>query len=160
LEPIRFQTSGRATIKLAYSPKSITGEMGMGGQTTPVHQTLEAPVFAAGPAFDAVLSGLPLADGYQTTYRVFEASTQKVRPMRLKVSGAEQVSVKAGSFDTWVVEVQPLDGDDTAKATFHVPRTAPHQLVTATGKLPATMGGGTMKTELTSVAAAENVTSK
>src|SRR5262249_40750119 len=30
LEPIRFQTSGRATIKLAYSPKSITGEMGMG----------------------------------------------------------------------------------------------------------------------------------
>src|SRR5262249_7055328 len=109
-----------------------------------------APVFGGGGAFDAVLAGLPLADGYQATYRIFEASTQKVRLMRLKVTGTENVAVKAGSFDTWVVGVQPLDGDDAGKSTFHVMRSVPHQVVSASGKLPAMMGGGTLTTELTS----------
>ena len=160
LVPVQYQSSGRATIKLSYQPNSITGEMGMGGQTLPVNQSLEAPVFGSGAAFDAVLSGLPLTGGYQATYRIFETSTQKVRPMRLTVSGTEKVSVKAGSFDTWVVEVVPLDGDDSGTATFHVTRAAPHQLVTASGKLPAMMGGGTLKTELTSVASGESVGSR
>ena len=154
LGPIQCQVSGRATIKISYSPTSISGEMGMGGQTMPISQNLDAPVFAAGAAFDAVLSALPLTDGYQASYRIFEITSQKVRPMRLKVSGTEKVSVKAGSFDTWVLQAEPLDGDDAGTATYHVTRDAPHQMISASGKLPAAMGGGTLKTELVSVASA------
>ena len=160
LEPVQYESTGMGNMKMSYTPKAITGEIGVGGKTMPVNQALEAPVYGSGAAFDIVLSGLPLADGYQTTFRVFEATMQKVRPMRLKVSKGEKVSVKAGPFETLVVEIEPLDGDDAGKATMHVTREAPHQLVKSSTKLPAAMGAGTLQTELISVSTATKVGSR
>jgi hypothetical protein len=160
LEPVQFESSGMANMKMSYTPKAITGEIAVGGNKVPVNQTLEAPVFGSGAAMDVVLSGLPLAEGYQTTFRVFEATMQKVRPMRLKVAGAEKLSVKAGPFETLKVEIEPLDGDDAGTSTMHVTREAPHQVVKSSTKLPAAMGAGTLQTELISVATAAKVGSR
>ena len=160
LMPVRFETSGMATSKLDFTPTAITGEMGAGGQTMPVNLKLEAPVFGDDAAFELVLSTLPLAAGYEATYRTFEASKQKARPMRLKVSRNESVSVPAGTFDALVVETEPLDGEEGGRTTLHVTREAPHRVVKSSARLPAQMGGGTMSSELKSVASAEKVGAK
>lgn len=151
LEPVRRESAGMATVKLAYSPQSVTGEMGMGGQNQKLEVPLAAPVLADGGGFEAALAGFPLAQGFEATYRVFEPSQQKVRPMRLQVTGSETANVKAGAIDVWVVEVEPLDGDTAGKGTWKVGRATPHQVVSASYKLPAAMGGATLNCELTGV---------
>ena len=157
LVPVRFESTGMSTAKLSFTPKSISGEMGAGGRSMPVNQVLEAPVYCRGAAFDLALSGLPLAEGYETPLRIFEPSTQKVRLMRLKVEGGEKVSVGAGSFETLIVRLAPLDGDEAGAATFHLLRKAPHHIVKESAKLPAMMGGGTVTTELKSISSAAAV---
>jgi dipeptidyl aminopeptidase/acylaminoacyl peptidase len=160
LVPVRFEASGMATSKLDFTATSVTGEMGAGGQSMPVNAKLDAPVFGDDAAFVLVLSALPLAAGYETTYRTFEASKQKARPMRLKVGAAQSVSVPAGTFEALVVETEPLDGEEGGRTTLHVTREAPHRVVKSSAKLPAQMGGGTMTSELKSVASAEKVGAK
>jgi len=51
------------------------------------------------------LSCLPLAEGYSTTYRNFDVQQQKVKLMQLKVTGVEKVTVPAGTFDAYKVEI-------------------------------------------------------
>jgi dipeptidyl aminopeptidase/acylaminoacyl peptidase len=154
LAPLRYESAGMANVALDYSSDRITGELGVGGSKTAVDKTLDAPVFAGDAAFIVALSGLPLADGYQTTYRIFEPMSQKVRPMLLTVESSEKVTVKAGTFDAYVVGIQPLDGDDAGTATVHVTQSSPHQLLKSSTKLPAAAGGGTMSSELSTMAAA------
>jgi hypothetical protein len=91
---------------------------------------------------------MPLTEGYQATLRTFEASQQRVRPMRLAVTGAETMVVPAGSFETFVVNVEPLDGDEGGTMKLNVTRQAPHRVVKAETKLPLQMGGGKISTEL------------
>lgn len=160
LLPVRYESSGLAMAKLDFTPTAIAGEMGAGGQTMPVNHKLEAPVFGSDAAFEVALSVLPIAEGYETTFRTFNADKQQARPMRLKVGRGESLSVPAGTFETLVVEVEPLDGDETGKTTFHVTRAAPHRVVKSAAKLPAQMGGGTMTSELKSVASLEKVGAK
>lgn len=154
LTPLRYESTGMANVALDYTNQNITGEMAVGGNKTPVDKALDAPVFGGDAAFIVALSGLPLADGYQTTYRIFEPSSQKVRAMLLTVERSERVTVQAGEFDAFVVGIQPLDGDDAGTATVHVSKSSPHQLIKSSTKMPATMGGGTMTSELSSMAAA------
>src|SRR5262249_10203720 len=148
LEPVARETTGRANIKIQYAKDRVNGQMAAGGQTMPVDVKLDAPVLGDGPAFEATLAGLPLAAGYSTTYRVFEPMTQKVRPMKLEVTGEETVSVAAGSFPALVVKVTPLDDESGGTSTVRVMKAAPHWSLRSETKLPAMMGGGQMVTEL------------
>jgi len=75
--------------------------------------------------------------------------------MKVAVTGMESVTCAAGTFDTFVVQVTPLDGDEGGTATYHVSRTAPHVVVRGTTRLPAMMGGGSANAELASVGVAK-----
>ncbi len=151
LMPIRRSVSGGATIQLSYTDEAITGEMGMQGQMTPVNVELAAPVFSDGSGLEMVMAGLPLEEGYKTTLRIFEPQMQKVRPMLLSVIGTETTQCAAGAFETFVVEITPLDDDEAGTSTVRVLQESPHHVVLREFKLPAAMGGGTGKKELTSV---------
>jgi dipeptidyl aminopeptidase/acylaminoacyl peptidase len=148
LEPVARHVDGPGQIDLAYSPKAITGQMGAMGQKVEVNQSLTAPVLADGPGLELTVSALPLAEGYTTAIRYFDPMTQKVRAMQLTVTGKTQVQVAGGSFDTFVVDMKPLDGDDAGKGTLNVMEKGPHNVVRSVYKLPAMMGGGMLTTEL------------
>ena len=150
LMPVRRSMSGGATIELSYTEEAITGEMGMQGQMTPVNVELAAPVFSDGSGLEMVMAGLPLEEGYATTLRIFEPQMQKVRPMLLSVTGTETTQCAAGTFETFVVEITPLDDDEAGTSTVRVLQEAPHHVVLREFKLPAAMGGGMGNKELTS----------
>ena len=103
-----------------------------------------------GPGLEIFLMGLPLEEGYQTTLRSYDVQMQQVRPFRLQVTGTETVEVPAGTFETFALSLEPLD-DAGGGVTLNVKREAPHTVVRGSYSLPPAMGGGTMKTELTSM---------
>jgi dipeptidyl aminopeptidase/acylaminoacyl peptidase len=151
LAPVRRGVGGMATVGLEYTEATVTGEMVAMGQTAPIDVELEAPVFADGSGLEVSLAGIPLAVGYETTLRTFDAERQKVRPFKVSVTGSETTECPAGTFDTFVVELVPLDGDEAGTSTFHVMKDAPHHVVLREFRLPAQMGSGTGTKELTSV---------
>ena len=151
LAPVRRTVGGMGMIKLNYSEMAITGEIGMPGQMQPVNVELAAPVFAGGAGLEMSVAGLPLAEGYETTLRSFDPEGQRVRPMQLTVRGVETAECAAGTFETFVVELVPLDGDEAGTSTIHVMTQAPHHIVLRELRLPAAMGGGMGNKELTSM---------
>jgi dipeptidyl aminopeptidase/acylaminoacyl peptidase len=149
LLPVRRDAAGGAKVSLRFTESKVSGKLEMGPQSLPVDMALEGAVFGEGAGRDALVSSLPLTEGYQGSVRLFELLTQKVRPMRIAVTGSETVTTGAGAFETWVVTISPLDGDESGTATLHVTRDAPHVVVRGTVKLPAMMGSGTQEMELT-----------
>ncbi len=156
LLPIHRRVSGLGNMTLTYSESTVTGEMGFQGQTVPVNVELDAPVFAGGSGLEVSLAGLPLAPGYEATVRSFDPEMQKVRIFQLVVSGSESTECAAGVFETFVVELNPLDGESAGTSTFRVMRDAPHHVVLREFSLPAQMGGGKGNKELKSLGAASS----
>jgi hypothetical protein len=67
---------------------------------------------------------LPLADGYETTFRNLDLMKMKPKLLALKVAGSDTVSVPAGSFAAWRVEITSAEaGPD--KITVWVSKDAP-----------------------------------
>ncbi len=151
LRPVRRDVVGMGSMSFRFTDEAITGKLSNMGQTLPVNVTLEAPVIGDGAGLELVVAGLPLAAGYTTTLRLYDPLMQRVRPMKLSVAGAEAVETPAGTFETLVVQIDPLDGDEGGTTTLHVTTAAPHYAVQGVSKLPAAMGGGTMKVTLTSM---------
>lgn len=147
LQPIRRVVRGMGTLELHYTENRISGRIQspMGGRV--IHQELEAPVVGDGGAFDLYLAGLPLAEGFEATLRVFDAQQQEVQPVRLQVIGTHSLETPAGTFEAYIVRLERLDGGP-GSGTLHVLRQAPHFIVLAEQQLSAQMGGGTAITRL------------
>jgi dipeptidyl aminopeptidase/acylaminoacyl peptidase len=149
LRPVRRDaTQGPATIAVEYGAQQVTGKIAAGPQNIPVEIDLEAPVFGADAAFDTVLTALPLAEAYRTTVRVAEVGMQqRVRYFSLAVTGKETAEVPAGSFETYRVEVEALDGEGGGQTSW-VTTATPRVIVKTESKLPPQMGGATVTTVL------------
>ncbi len=106
----RITKQAGAMVELAYTSSQISGSMQMAGNTKAIQTDLETPVFADGGAAQ-ILAMLPLTENYQTSFQNFDMLTQQVKTMVLKVTGTEKITVPAGSFDTYKVEVKPANGD-------------------------------------------------
>ncbi len=101
---------GPAVVEVQFADNKATGKMTMNGQERPITVDLGGSLFADGPGAPAVIATLPLAEGYSTTFRNFDIMSQQVRPRQLKVVGSEKVTVPAGTFDAFKVEVTPAEG--------------------------------------------------
>lgn len=135
---------GPAVIDLAFKDNKVTGAMKISGNDKPIDVAVGGPLFAdAGAAH--VIAALPLADGYTTTYRNFDLQKQKEKLMQLKVAGAESVTVPAGTFDAWKVEVTSADGGPE-KSTTWIAKDS-RKPVKTIALLPQ-MGGATVTIEL------------
>jgi hypothetical protein len=141
----RSMRQGPVEIELTFDGDKATGTMAMNGQSKPVDVTVGGPVFGDGAAGHAVLARLPLADGYTTTYRNFDVQRQKPTIKQLTVAGSEDVTVPAGQFTTWKVELASAEGEPGA-TTVWVDK-ATRKVVKTTATLPQ-MGGATLTSEL------------
>jgi dipeptidyl aminopeptidase/acylaminoacyl peptidase len=142
----RNVTQGPVVIDLDFSGDKAAGKMSMNGQDRPVAVDLGGPLFADGPGADQAIASLPLAVGYSTTFRNFDFQTQKIKLLQLNVSGVETVTVPAGKFDAYRVEITSADGGSDKKTLWVSKDT--HKVVKASAVVAA-MGGAVVTQELT-----------
>ena len=136
---------GPVVIDLDFAGNKAVGKFTMNGQEKPISTDLGGPLFADAAGGDQVIACLPLAEGYTTSFRNFDVQTQKVKLLQLIVSGSEKVTVPAGTFDAFRVEISSADGG-TDKKTLWVAKDS-HKVVKGTAVL-ASMGGATLTQEL------------
>jgi dipeptidyl aminopeptidase/acylaminoacyl peptidase len=141
----RSVKQGPVAIDLDFAGNKAVGKMSMNGQDKPIAVDLGGPLFADAAGDDQVIACLPLAEGYSTTFRNFDVQTQKVKLQQLTVAGKEDVTVPAGTFNAWRVEVSSADGGGDKKTVWIVPET--HKVVKVSAVL-ASMGGAVLTEEL------------
>lgn len=142
----RSVKQGPVAIDLVFDGGKATGTMGMGGQSKPIASDTGGPIYADGPSTHAAIAALPLAAGYTATFRNFDIQRQKAVLKQLKVSAPEEVTVPAGTFTAYRVEVTSADGEP-GTMTLWVD-TGTRRVVKTAATLPA-MGGATLTAELT-----------
>ncbi|HSP62176.1 MAG TPA: alpha/beta fold hydrolase, partial [Pyrinomonadaceae bacterium] len=132
-------------IELDFKDNKATGTMTANGETKAISVDVGGVVFAdGGGAFD-VVARLPLAANYTTTFRNFDVEKQKLQLKQLKVVGTESVTVPAGTFDAYKVEVVDAD-NDADKQTIWIAKDS-HKVVKISVTLPS-LGGALLTSEL------------
>ena len=138
---------GPAVIDVSFADNKATGKMTMNGQERPITADLGGTLFADGPGANEVVAALPLAEGYSTTFRNFNLMSQQVKLRQLKVTGSEKVTVSAGTFDAWKLEITPADGGTGESTTLWVDKGS-RRVVRVSNIIPE-MNGATATAELT-----------
>ena len=142
----RIVKQGPVTIDLSFlDDNKATGKMSMNGQDRPIAAEVGGPLFADAAGGDEVLACLPLAEGYTTKFRNFDVQTQKPKLLQAKVAATEKVTVPAGTFDAYRVDVTSAEGG-ADKKTVWVDK-ATHKVVKVTAVV-ASMGGATVTEEM------------
>ena len=100
---------GPMSIEMDVAPNKLSGSMTMNGQSQPINADPGGALFADGAGAFDVIAALPLADGYSASFRNFDVQKQKSQIKQLKVVGTESVTVPAGKFDAYKVEIVAAD---------------------------------------------------
>lgn len=148
LLPLRrstIQGGGMATISLLFTPEKIEGKIKAGPQEIPVNIKLSEPVVSDGAGMEVPISTLPLAKGYKATLNTVEVMRGTTKKIGLEVIGEETVTVPAGSFEAFKIELKPADGE--GGSTVWISKKERKTVKTET-KLPAQLGGGLAVGEL------------
>ena len=136
---------GPVAVVIDVAGGKATGKMSMNGQDRPVAAELGGELFADSASLWSVIGCLPLAEGYSATFRNFSLQAQKVKLLEAKVAGTETVTVPAGKFDSWKVEITSADGGSD-RATIWVAKDSRAALKVAA--VLASAGGAKMTAEL------------
>jgi dipeptidyl aminopeptidase/acylaminoacyl peptidase len=136
---------GPAAIELVFEGGRATGTVAMGGEPKPVSVDLGGELFADGAGGNDAIAALPLADGFTATFRNFDVRQQKVQLKQAKVAGPETVTVPAGAFEAWKVEITSAEGEP-GTTTIWVAKDS-RKVVKTVATLPQ-MGGAVVTTEL------------
>lgn len=105
--------TGTATVPQAGGPKTVTVD------TTLAEGTLDDEML------HVITIAAPLTEGASFTVNAFDAAESAVRPATVRVVGAEQVTVPAGAFEAYRLEVS--SGRQTV--IYFVTRATPHRVV-------------------------------
>ncbi len=141
----RVVKQGPAAIELTFADGKATGTVAMGGEPKPVSVDLGGDLFADGVGANEAIASLALAEGFSTSYRNFDVRQQKVQLKQAKVTGAESVTVPAGTFDTWKVEIASAEGEP-GQTTIWVAKDS-RKVVKLSATIPQ-MGGAVVTSEL------------
>jgi len=142
----RKEQQGPLSIDVTVKDNKASGSMSMGPQARPIDMTLGGPVFADGAGADDALAALPLAAGYAATFRNLDLQRQREKLMQLKVAGIENVTVPAGTFEAWRIDLSPADGDGGSSSVW-IARDS-RKVLKSTAVI-VEMGGATQTMELT-----------
>lgn len=142
----RHAHQGPATVTLAFSDEGVTGVIDAGVQKMDVDVDSEEPVFGDGASLNLAVGAMPLEDGYVTTVHRLDLMGGAANAARIEVTGSESVTVPAGTFEAWVVEMKPVGGGEAS--TLWIDRET-RRVVRAEMQLGAQMGGGTATMQLT-----------
>jgi len=136
---------GPVTVTLDFFGNRATGNLSMNGQDKPISVDLGGPLFADAAGSDEAIGCLPLAQGYTATFRNFDVQKQKEKLLQLKVTGVESVTVAAGTFNAYKVEITSADGGSD-KQTLWIAKDSRQPVKTSS--VLASMGGATLTGEL------------
>lgn len=136
---------GGVTVELDFNGNKVTGTLTQNGQSKPIDVDLGGVVFAGGGGAFDVLARLPLALDYTTAFRNFDVMKQKAQIKNLKVVGTESVTVPAGTFDAFKIEVVAAD-NDADKQTIWIDKES-RKVVKMTATL-VNLGGALLTSEL------------
>ena len=142
----RLIKQGPMTIDLDVKANKVSGSTTMNGQTTAINADSGGTLFADGAGAFDVIASLPLADGYTVAFRNFDVQKQKPQMKQLKVIGSETVTVPAGTFDAYKVEIVSAD-NDSDKQTVWIAKDS-RKVVKIAAVLPS-LGGAVLTSELT-----------
>jgi hypothetical protein len=114
-------------ISLDFTGNKVTGTMKyVSRPDKPVAVELGGQAFADSASSDVTIGCLPLAEGYSTTFRYFDIERLALNPqapdkeklMQLKVVGMERVTVPAGTFDSYKVELTSAEGGSSKRTVW------------------------------------------
>jgi dipeptidyl aminopeptidase/acylaminoacyl peptidase len=109
----RSTKQGPATIELEYTAEGATGTMDSGnGTKIPITNKFESHVIGDGAGLDLLIARMPIQEYFTTVIEIFDGSSNKIKKMQVKVLAKETVTVPAGSFESYKVEVAQLDGPE------------------------------------------------
>lgn len=146
LVPLKRQVKqGPITIEMAFTEAKATGTMAMGGEPKPFSIDLSGGLFADGSGSQDALACLPLAPGYTVIYRNLDLQKQKVQLKQAKVVAQEDVTVPAGSFKAWKLELSSAEGDPGSTTLWL--DTATRKMLKTVATVPS-MGGAVITMEL------------
>lgn len=115
----RSISQGPMITEVTYKGTTAAGVVNVNGQSRPIAVELDGLVFADGAGAYDVIACLPLAPEYSTTFHNFDVQKQNQQLKQLKVVGAESVTVPAGIFDAYKVELS-VSGDESEKQTVWI----------------------------------------
>jgi dienelactone hydrolase len=141
----RSINQGPTVVEIDFKDNKATGTMTVNGTARPVSVDVGGLIVGDGAGTFEVIGRLPLADGYATTLRNFDIQTQKVQMKNLKMVASESVTVPAGTFDAYKVEVVAAD-NDADKQTVWITKDT-HKVVKIVATIPS-LGGALLTTEL------------
>ena len=146
LRPVKRRAhQGPVDIALQYSEDSVRGQINANGQEIKIDHALENALYADGAGANEIIARLPLKQDYQATYQNLDLQSNQVKTMVIEVVGEEEVTVPAGTFDTYHIEVKSANGDP-GQTELWVDQ-ASRKTVKSKAVLPA-MGGAVMTSEL------------
>ena len=126
---------GPATIQIDYKPQIIQGTTTINNKNRPFQLSCEQPCVGAGVARTVLIQQLPLKEGYELTYQVFNSQFQKIFTYHLSVLGIEKLKIEAGEFDTFKVENKAMDGSGEV-STLWINCDFPRFLVKSDANIP------------------------
>jgi fermentation-respiration switch protein FrsA (DUF1100 family) len=141
----RHVSQGPLSIDISYDGNRAAGTMTVNGQAKPVEIELGGPVFADSAGAMESIAALSLTEGYKTAFRNVDLALQKPKLMQLSVVASETVTVPAGTFESYRLEIEPADGGP-GKMTVWVAKTV-RIAVKYQSVLPE-MGGAVLTAEL------------
>ena len=142
----RMINQGPMAIEINVTPNKVSGSSTMSGKSTPIDVDPGGALFADGAGAFDVLAALPLADGYSLSFRNFDVQKQKPQIKQLKVVGTESVTVAAGTFDAYKLEIVAAD-NDADKQTIWIDKTS-RKVVKISAVMPS-LNGAIFTSELT-----------
>ncbi|HBB86740.1 MAG TPA: S9 family peptidase [Blastocatellia bacterium] len=141
----RSINQGPTVVEIDFKDNKATGTMTINGTARPVAVDVGGFIVGDGAGAFEVIGRLPLAEGYATTLRNFSIQTQKVQMKQLRTVGSESVTVPAGTFEAYKVEVVAAD-NDADKQTVWITKDT-HKVVKIVATIPS-LGGALLTTEL------------
>jgi dipeptidyl aminopeptidase/acylaminoacyl peptidase len=142
----RYIKQGPMTIEMNVAPNKLSGSTNINGQAKPIDADPGGALFADGAGTFEVIASLPLADGYSLSYRNYDVMKQKPQMKQLKVVGLESVTVPAGTFDAYKVEIVSAD-NDADKQTVWIDKGS-RKVLKLSAVLPS-LNGAVLTSELT-----------
>jgi dipeptidyl aminopeptidase/acylaminoacyl peptidase len=142
----RSLKQGPVDIEMEFAGGKATGKLSVNGQDQPIDADMGGPLFGDAAGGDQSIATLPLAVGYSATFRNFDIQAQKVKLQQLNVAGIETVTVPAGKFEVFRIDVTSADGGTDKKSLWVATDSLKVVKVSA---VSSAMGGAVITEELT-----------
>lgn len=140
---------GPVAMNFDFKEDKVKALMNMNGQEKEMMTPLDNSVWDDNAGLYLALSQLKLEEGQERVLRVFDGQNNKVKNIKMKVIGMEDVEVPAGNFETYQVELKDVDEDSTK--TVFVNADDEKRTVVKVNSTIKQMGGAKAVLELTSM---------